>query len=106
MKLFLTNYLAGRENEAALVKLNQETYIIQAEDSGKDLETGTCHINVPDYVSLNQTGNLPAKLKVCIGARLMLTDNISVADRLINGSIGTIRYLHFNPHFNIGYNFG
>ena len=42
MKLFLTNYLAGRENEGALVKLNQETYIIQAEDSGKDLETGTC----------------------------------------------------------------
>ena len=37
-------------------------------------------------MSLNQTGNLPAKLKVCVGARLMLTDNISVADRLINGS--------------------
>ena len=29
----------------------------------------------------------------------MLTDNISVADRLINGSIGTIRYLHFNPNY-------
>ena len=87
VKLFLTNYLAGRENEEAIAKLNNETHIIQAEDSGKDLETGTCRINVLDYVSLNQTGNLPAKLKVCVRARLMLTDNISVTDRLINGSI-------------------
>ena len=39
------------------------------------------------------TANLPAKLKLCVGARVMLTDNnISVSDRLINGSSGTVKH--------------
>ena len=93
VKLYLTNHLAGRENEESIAKLTSEIFVIKAEDSGKDLETGTYSISIPDIASLNQTANLPAKLKVCIGARLILTDNISVSDKLINGSIGTVKYL-------------
>ena len=37
--------------------------------------------------------NLPAKLKLLVGAWVMVTDNISVSDRLINGSIGTVKPL-------------
>ena len=37
--------------------------------------------------------NLPAKLKLCVGARVMLTENINVSNRLIKGSIGTVKYL-------------
>ena len=99
VKLFLTNYLAGEENENAIANLNSEVYSIRAEDSGKDLETGTYRVSIPEHASLNQTGNLPTTLKLCIGARFMLTDNISVADRLINGSIGTVRYLNFNKNY-------
>ena len=32
-------------------------------------------------------------MKLCVGARLILTNNISVSDRLINGSIGTVKHL-------------
>ena len=53
-------------------------------------------MSIPAYTSLNITGNLPAMLKVCVGARFMLTDNISVNDRLINGSIGTVKYCNFS----------
>ena len=43
---------------------------------------------------VSQTVNLPAKLKFeIVGARVMLTDNISVSDRLINGSVGTVKHL-------------
>ncbi len=54
VKLFLTNFLAGGENEEALARLDNQTHIIQAEDSGKDLETG--EVKRPFYVKalLNQ----------------------------------------------------
>ena len=42
---------------------------------------------------VSQTANLPEKFKLCAGARVMLTDKISVSDRLINGSIGTVKHL-------------
>ena len=48
---------------------------------------------MPDNISLSQTATLPTKLKLCIDARVMLTDNISFSDRLINGSIGTVKHL-------------
>ena len=56
-------------------------------------ETNTCAISIPDNIGLSQTANLPAKLKLCVGATVMLTDNISVSDRLINGLIGTVKHL-------------
>ena len=69
-------------------------FVIKAEDGNKDIETNTCSISLPNNISLSQTANLPAEFKLCVGARLMLTDNISgVSDRLINGSIGTVKHL-------------
>ena len=93
VKLYLTNHLAARENEECIANLNSEIFEMKAEDSRRDLETGTCTVSIPDSTSLNDTANLPAKLKVCVGARLMLTYKISISDRLINGSIGTVKHL-------------
>ena len=44
-------------------------------------------------IGLSQTVNLPAKLKLFVGAMVMLTDNISVSYRVINGSISTVKHL-------------
>ena len=43
---------------------------------------------MPDNIGDSQTANLSAKLKLCFGARVMLTD-ICVSDSLMNGVIGT-----------------
>ena len=56
-------------------------------------ETNICTISIPDNINLSQTANLPAKLKLCFFARVMSTDNISVSDRLINSSTGTVKHL-------------
>ena len=32
-------------------------------------------------------------MKLCGGARIMLTDNISVSNRLINGSVGSVKHI-------------
>ena len=60
------------------------------------METGTCKIKRPDNMSLPQTANLLSILKYCVGARFLLAVNVNVADKLINGSIGTIEYVHIN----------
>ena len=82
VKVYLDNYLAGQENEDCIGKLDSEVVVIKAQDGNKDIETNTCSISIPDNISLSQTANLSAKLKLCFGARVMLTDNISVSDKL------------------------
>ena len=93
VKVYLNSYLAGEENEGCIGKLDSEVVVIKAQDSNKDIDTNTCSISIPDNIGLSQTANLPAKLKLCVGARVILTDNISVSDRLINGSLGTVKHL-------------
>ena len=43
--------------------------------------------SIPDNIFL------PEKLKFCVGAKVMLADNICVSDRLINCSISTVKQL-------------
>ena len=56
---------------------NYMNWLNKAQDSKKDTETNTCSITIPDN-SMSQNSNLPAELKLCAGARVMLTENINV----------------------------
>ena len=84
--------MADQEYEDSIGKLDAEVVVIKAQDINKDIETNTCSISVPDNIGLSQTDNLPTKLKLCVVARVLLTD-ISVSERLINGSIGTVKHI-------------
>ena len=87
----MNSYLAGQENEDCIGKLDSEV-VSKVQDS-KNIEINTCSISIPDDISLPQTVNPPGKLKLCVGVRVMLTDNISVSDKLSNSSIGTVKHL-------------
>ena len=77
VKVYLNNYLAGQENEACIGKLESEVAVIGAHNSNKGIETNTCSISIP---CISQTDNQSAKLKLFLGPRVMLTDNICVSD--------------------------
>ena len=96
VNVYLTNHLAGTENTKAVEQLNSEEFIIGTEHSSKDVETVICKIKLPNILSLSQTQNLHTILKICVGAQFLLTVNINVADKLINGPIEIIEYIHFN----------
>ena len=70
VNLHIGNYLPRKENAKVVKQLNSEEFIIRAEDLSKDVERGT--------------------------SKIKLSVNINDADQLINGSIGTIEYIHFN----------
>ena len=53
VKLYLTNYLAGRENDECIGHLNTDVIVIKSEDSKRDCETGTCSVAIPANTSLN-----------------------------------------------------
>ena len=44
----------------------------------------------------SETGGLDYEVKVKEGARVMITTNINIADRLINGQMGTVAKIHVN----------
>ena len=82
--------------------VDSEIVVFEAQDSKKDTETNTCSIAISDNISLSQTGNLPAELKLCGGdTRVMLTDNINMFDRLINESIRTVKQPRYQIEFTL-----
>ena len=85
-EVYLNNYLTGLEKEDSIGKLNREVIVIKAHNSNKDLERNTYSISILNNIDLAQSlafVNLLAKSKFCVGARVMLTDNINFSDRLI-----------------------
>ena len=91
MKMFITNYLVDLENDKCLKQL--PNYSGRKTSIAKDDITGK--INIPNFENLkhNETAGLPKSLTVCIGAKVMLTRNLDIEDKLVNGSMGTIVHI-------------
>ena len=53
-------------------KLDSEVVVIKTQVGNKDIQINACSISIPDNISLCQTANLPAKLNLCVDARVML----------------------------------
>lgn len=48
---------------------------------------------IPDHTGFTKTAILAAKLKLCIGLSVILTDNINFSDKLINSSFDIANHL-------------
>ena len=69
-------------------------YINHAVDAKKDTGTGISKITLS--ANPRETGNLHKIFRVKIGACVMITTNIDVADGLTNGAMGTIVNIVYN----------
>ena len=97
LHIFAENAPAESHNFIMLQKNDNPIFVIKARDE------------IPPDISLSQaekacqrqptqTAGLSQILRVKVGARVMLTNNIDIDDRLINGQIGTIFEITSNCH--------
>jgi hypothetical protein len=94
MHAYANNKPARERNLKMLSLLPGNDIISKAEDSIK-----TKLPVMPTFPSdPNQTGRLMAELRIKIGARVTLTQNINVEDGLTNGSMGTVKHVYVKEH--------
>ena len=94
LHVFKENEPARQHNSFMLQTIDSNLITIKAIDQ---IPKG-----VPNYIydkilnsSPSQTKGLLFKISIKIGARVMLTTNIDVSDKLINGQIGAVSYIMF-----------
>lgn len=88
LHVFKTNAQVDDHNMDHLLKLPSQVFHIQAIDKKKDVHTGLVDVVISPKPS--DTGGLRHVVSVGIGARVMVTLNIDVADGLANGVCGTV----------------
>ena len=89
LHLFAENVLVLEHNEKKLNELNGQEFIINAIDQiPRDVPARL--INDALDRKQSDTGGLARILKLKVGAKIMITTNIDIEDRLINGQIGTV----------------
>ena len=86
IELYSMNKEADVSNNESLDNVNNHKYLIMAKDSR--------HVN--ENIALKYTDNLPLNIIICIDARFMVTINLDTEDHLINGNMGTIKYIHMD----------
>ena len=93
--IFAENKPASCHNQGMLNQLNSPFYRIEALDEIPNNLT-VSDINRALSKRQSETGGLGTILELKVGARVMLTSNIDIEDRLINGQIGTVRHITIN----------
>lgn len=89
----MTNYLADQENKGRIAHFDSEIFNIRVVDSQKDSITATCSVLVNETVSLSNTAKLSTVLKIGVGARVIVTNNLDISNRLINVTMGKVLYM-------------
>ena len=88
--LYMTNHLAGCRNDECLAKLMSETNPIRTVNA-KD--QGPKNTTVPDDLAFAATRNMIKRLRICERAKIMLTQNLDIDDKLVNGTLATVKIL-------------
>ena len=94
--MYAENEPAISRNEAVLNNLPGEIYTIEADDKIPD----NCKYQlamIPPAQNQKQTntGGLTKLLKLKIGPKVVLTVNVDIQDRLINGRTGNVKHIEF-----------
>ena len=103
LHIFAENQLAKTHNLKMLEQIEGPVVTVNALDQIPD---GVSNSIYEKILGLNQgnTGGLSYQLSIKAGSRVMLTSNIDIKDKVINGQIGTVVYFEkHNDHTNRTY---
>ena len=88
MHVYARDQYCSEWNNIHLNSLDGNLYCSESYDVSKDKETNLCNIDFPK--NPRKKGSLLKTFQFKVGARVMLTTNVDVANGLTNGAMGTI----------------
>ena len=96
LHIYLDNEPAMKRNKAVLNELPGELYTTESNDKIPDnCKYPLALIQAEQNQKETNIGGLAKLSKFKIGAKVMLTVNIDIQDRLINGQTGIVRHIEF-----------
>ena len=95
LHIWAENDPVNEHNNKQLEQLSTPLFVLRATDQYPPNATNQ-NINTILSRARSETGGLDFEDKIKEGARVMLTTNINIADRLINGQMGTVVRVDFN----------
>ena len=94
--MFAENKPVKEHNETQLNTLDTQLILVDATDEiPKDIVLSQSQIDAIKQRKMSETGNLESQLKLKIGAQVMLTSNLDIDDRLVNGLVGTVKQIKY-----------
>ena len=99
--MFAENKPVKRHNDTQLGMLESQLVCIDAiNEIPKDI-VSLSQINANKLIKITESGNLASQLKLKISAQVMLTLNLDIEDRLVNGLAGTAAQFKENQTISI-----
>ena len=96
LNMYAENEPAIGRNEAVLNSVPSEVYIIEADNKIPNIcKYPIAMILAAQNQNQINTGGLAKLLKLKIGAKVMLTVNVDIQDRLTNGQTGNVKHIEF-----------
>ena len=95
LHIWAENDPVNERNNKQLLQLSTPLFVLRATDQ---YPSNVTKQDIDKVLSRgrSETGGLEFEVKIKEGARVMLTTNINIADRLINGQMGTVVKIHVN----------
>ena len=96
---------AKEHSETQLNTLDSQLILIDVIDEiPKDIFLSQSQIDAIKQSKMSETGNLESQLKLKIGAQVMLTSNLDIDDKLVNGLVGAVKQIRCkNNEFSVVY---
>ena len=98
--IFAENALANIHNVNLLNSINNEMYSTTAIDSIRK-NVALSKIEKVSNRSQSETGGLAGTLELKVNARVMVTVNVDLEDRLVNGQLGTVKHFQKGQNGNV-----
>ena len=97
--MFAENKPAKEHDETQLNTLDTQIILIDTIDEiHKDIVLSQSQTDTIKQRKMSWTGNFESQLKLKVGVQVMLTSNLDIDNRLVNGLVGTVKQVKYKTN--------